>query len=157
MKSMDGEYCCCRRAVAGDIPAMIELLQALTALEVDFTFDVQKHEAGLKLLLSAPQDRVCLLVVEVQRKIAGMCTGQKVISTATGGGSVWVEDVVVGESYRGLGLGKKLLAGLQEWAQNEAESGRMQLWADRDNVTALEFYRHNGWQLTNGVVLKKLF
>ena len=148
---------CCRRATPKDIPVLVELLRLLTELEVDFTFDAQKHETGLKLLLAAPQDKVCILVAEVQNCIAGMCTGQKVISTVMGGGSVWVEDVVVGKEYRGLGIGRMLLTELQRWALEEAGASRIQLWADMDNKSALDFYQHTGWKLCNGIVLKKLY
>lgn len=46
--------------------------------------------------------------------IVGMATIQTLISTAEGGRVGLVEDVVVDESFRGKGIGKLLLAGIEE-------------------------------------------
>ncbi len=144
-----------RRAVVSDIESLIELLRELTALEEDFDFDRDKHRAGLELLLAAQPEKVCLLVAAQGAEIVGMCSGQVVLSTAMGGGSVWVEDVVVSSKHRGKGIGKALLTHLRDWAESEAKAKRMQLWADKDNTPAITFYNRNGWKKANGIVLKK--
>ncbi len=146
----------CRYAEKEDFSALIELLRELTALEEDFDFDEDKHRQGLDLLTAAPEDRACVIVAELSGKVVGMCTGQAVFSTAMGGVSIWVEDVVVTGACRGRGIGKSLLRHLQEWAVGIAGAKRLQLWADMDNKSAIDFYNHNGWFTANGIVIKKL-
>lgn len=146
-----------RRGEKNDIEALIGLLEELTALEEDFDFDAGKHRDGLELLLEAPANKVCVIVAEYSGIVVGMCTGQVVLSTAMGGMSVWVEDVVVSSKHRGRGVGKKMLVELERWARDEAGAKRMQLWADMDNTAAIDFYNKNGWATANGIVLKNIF
>ncbi len=144
-----------RRAKNGDISSLINLLKELTALEEDFAFDAVKHRLGLELLLGTSEDRVCVMVVEHNSKVVGMCSGQVVLSTAMGGKSIWVEDVIVSSEYRGKGIGRGLLLELRAWA-DEIGAKRLQLWADIDNTSAIKFYTHNGWKTANGIVLKSI-
>ncbi len=144
-----------RRATYSDIDSMVGLLKELTELEEDFDFDEEKHRTGIDLLLAAPEQKACIIVAEVDGEVVGMCSGQTVLSTAMGGISVWVEDVVVTKLHRGKGLGRKILERLEEWAQCGAGAKRMQLWADKDNTPAITFYNRNGWKKANGIVLKK--
>jgi len=147
----------CRMATPADIPALIELLRELTALEADFAFAYAEHLRGLELLVAA-QPATCVLVACGRtgvadanadgERIVGMCTGQTVISTAAGALSVWVEDVVVSSALRGAGIGGLLLSALEAWAR-ERGAARMQLLADKDNLRALEFYGKQGWRQTN--------
>lgn len=147
-----------RRATSNDIPDLISLLRELTELEEDFDFSPEKHQSGLELLLAAPEDKACILVAEdtCENRVVGMCSAQVAISTAMGGYSVWVEDVVIASSCRGKGIGKSMLEKLKEWAETTAKASRLQLWADRDNLPAIEFYTATGWNITNGIVLKTI-
>ena len=49
-----GQSVLIERAHAADIPALIELLAALFALESDFSVDRDKQRRGLELLLAQP-------------------------------------------------------------------------------------------------------
>lgn len=77
----------------------------------------------------------------------GMASAQLVISTAEGAPSAWIEDVVVQQALRGQGIARLLLEGLLDWAQRHGAT-RVQLLADNANTSALDFYRHIGWQPT---------
>ena len=140
-----------RPATPEDIPTMVELLQVLFAIEADFSFDGDKHAAGLSLLLDSPTSLI--LVAEREDKVVAMATGQSVISTAEGTRALLVEDVVVEERYRGMGIGSRLLRTLAFWATSKKIS-RMQLLADRNNRPALEFYSRCGWQQTELICLR---
>ena len=94
------------------------------------------------------------MVADLEGVVMGMCTGQLVISTAEGGPSLLVEDVVVAEEWRRHGLGGKLLDGLGAWAAGQG-AFRMQLLADRTNKIGLDFYSNKGWQQTQLVCLIK--
>jgi ribosomal protein S18 acetylase RimI-like enzyme len=140
-----------RRAREADLDLLVRLLRALFAIEADFAFDEAKQRHGLRLLLG--DERACLLVAEAESGVVGMCSGQLVISTAEGGPSVLVEDVVVDESFRGRGIGRLLMEELTRWAR-AGNASRLQLLADRHNTPALEFYRRLGWAGTDLICLR---
>jgi GNAT superfamily N-acetyltransferase len=137
------------RAGSGDIPALTELLATLFALESDFSADHAKQCRGLELLLAQPADRAALFVARRSDNgaVAGMASGQLVISTAEGAPSAWIEDVIVREPLRGRGIAKLLLGALLDWAEQHGAT-RAQLLSDGTNSPALDFYRHIGWQPT---------
>ena len=136
------------RARNEDIPALIELLAELFAIESDFAPDRARQRRGLELLLAQPDDRALPLVARSNDGAAvGMASAQLVISTAEGAPSAWIEDVVVRQALRGQGIAKLLLQELLAWAQGHGAT-RAQLLADGANSPALDFYRHIGWQPT---------
>jgi GNAT superfamily N-acetyltransferase len=141
-----------RPAGTDDLADMSALLEKLFQLEADFSFDRTRQLSGLDLLVSRPGAR--LLVAESGGRAIGMCSGQLVISTAQGGPSAWVEDVVVEPDRRGRGVGKKLIEAVTLWAREQGAS-RLQLLADRDNQSALDFYDRLGWQQTRLICLRK--
>lgn len=127
---------------------MIGLLAGLFALESDFAADQVKQRRGLEMLLAQPDDRAVVLVARsATGQAVAMASAQIVISTAQGGPSAWIEDVVVQEAWRGHGIARTLLRELLAWAQRLGAT-RMQLLADSSNAPALDFYRHLGWQPT---------
>lgn len=140
-------------ALASDIPALVKLLESLFAIELDFTFDAARQQRGFERLLAEPRDRATLLVARSDDTVAGMASGQLVISTAEGAPSVWIEDVVVDEPFRGQGVGRALLRGVIDWAVGHGAT-RAQLLADRDNEQAIAFYRHLGLEVTNLIALR---
>ena len=140
-------------ALASDIPALVKLLESLFAIELDFTFDAVRQRRGIERLLAEPRDRATLVVARSNDVIAGMASGQLVISTAEGAPSVWVEDVVVDQTFRGQGVGRALLRGVIDWAVGHGAT-RAQLLADRHNAQATAFYRHLGLDVTNLIALR---
>jgi GNAT superfamily N-acetyltransferase len=135
-----------RKATVGDIRRLTELLEQLFVIEADFTVEPQKQRRGLELMLGDATNR-CILVAESAGTVVGMCTAQLVVSTAEGALSGWVEDLVIDAGFRGSGIGRTLLAAVQEWCYTQGAT-RVQLLADRENAPALAFYRKRGWQPT---------
>lgn len=140
-----------RTAEPADIDSLVFLLATLFAIEEDFVFDEQRQRRGLALMLENERGRV--LIAEVEGQVVGMCTGQLLVSTAEGGLSLLVEDVVVDEQWRGRGIGRLLMAAISDWARTKKVS-RLQLLADRNNIPALDFYRSFGWHTTELVCLR---
>lgn len=143
-----------RRATHADIDAMCELLLALFRIEADFSGDADIQRHGLKLLIDGCGKHRTAMVADIAEKVVGMASAQMVVSTAEGGWSVWVEDVVVDGALRGQGIGARLIAAVEDWAV-AAGAVRMQLLADKGNAAAADFYRKHGWQGTQLVCLRK--
>ena len=142
-----------RPARLEDIAAMAGLLSLLFAVEEDFSADRDKQRAGLEMFFKHPAGRY-LIVAEHQQQVIGMCSAQLLISTAAGGWKALVEDVVVAEQFRGQGIGKKLLDALADWAERQGVI-RMDLLADCNNSTALDFYERLRWRSTSLIALQK--
>ena len=131
---------------------MVNLLRILFSLEEDFTFCPEKQRAGLEMMLR--DDRAILLVAKNKTGTIGMCSGQLMVSTAEGGLSLLVEDVVVDWPWQGKGVGTSLLEALQDWGKKKNVS-RLQLLADRSNTPALNFYHKLQWHRTQLICLRK--
>lgn len=142
-----------RQAEMNDLPALTRLLYELFSIEADFTFEEQKQRNGLKQMLTAPDQRT-ILVAEQADKIIGMVSAQIVISTAQGGPSALIEDMVIDSSHRGKGIGKQLLQKIEAWSRSK-HCTRLQLLADKNNSSALAFYDSLGWQTTDLICRRK--
>lgn len=140
-----------RPAVSSDIDALTSLLEILFSIEEDFFFNQNLQRQGLELMLT--NERCCVLVADVNGQAVGMCSGQLTISTAEGGLSLLVEDVVVDTLWRGQGVGRLLMEAMNDWAMGNNVS-RLQLLADQSNTPALDFYRRLGWKATKLICLR---
>lgn len=141
-------------ARAEDIPQLVELLDHLFGIELDFTTDAARQARGLELLLgeTARSDRAALVVARGDAgKAIAMASAQLVISTAEGAPSAWIEDVVVHPDYRGRGIARAILGHLFDWAAQRGAT-RAQLVMDADNALARDCYDALGWRGTNLVV-----
>jgi len=104
-----------RRAAYRDIPALVELLGDLFAIEADFEPDAEKQAAGLRMLLDNPAAGVVFAAL-AGGEVVGMVSMQILVSTAQGAKAGLVEDMVVSGDYRGRGIGSRLLASLDNYA-----------------------------------------
>lgn len=141
-----------RKAVRADISSLLQLLHQLFAIEEDFTFQPDRQQRGLQLLLES-QDGV-IIVAEKDNEVIGMATGQKIISTAEGAPALLVEDVVVTSMWQRSGIGSALIKEVGFWGKEQGAE-RMQLLADKNNEPALCFYRENYWHKTALICLRK--
>lgn len=132
-----------RKAGESDLDTLADMLGRLFSIEDDFQADPVKQKAGLELIISG---YVCgvILIAEADSVIAGMVNLQKVVSTASGGYSVLLEDLYVKPEMRRTGIGSFLLKNAVEWGRKE-KALRIQLGADVRNKSALNFYKSIGF------------
>lgn len=128
----------CDTATPADIPALVDLLAKLFALEPQYTIDPTRQARGLAILMSAPE-RGTILCARSSGTPVAMVSLQLVASTAEGAWSAWLEDLVVHPAHRGKGLGTRLLTTARGWCHHHGAT-RIQALVDRDNLAALEFY-----------------
>lgn len=129
-----------------DLVQMAKLLSVLFAIEQDFTIDFDKQLAGITKLFHHEGKE--LLVARHDGCVVGMVTMQRLISSAEGDYIGQIEDLVVKESYRKMGVGSRLLNKMRSIAQ-EYGYKRIQLAADIDNDNALQFYSRRGFYQTH--------
>lgn len=141
-----------RPARPGDIDSLTGLLKILFTIEEDFLFNDMLQRRGLQMMLD--NQRACVLAAEADGQVIGMCSGQLTVSTAEGGPTLLVEDVVVLPDWHGRGIGRRLMESLGAWAGQQGV-WRLQLLADRNNGPALDFYSKLGWQTTELICLRK--
>lgn len=142
-----------RKAQTNDIDSMVELIAIIFSIEADFQVDVAKQRRALEMFFEYPSGR-CLFVTEYQQNVIGMCSVQLLLSTAEGGWKALVEDVVIAREYQRLGIGRKMLAVLEEWAVSQGAK-RLDLLADLNNNKGLSFYHKMHWNKTNLIALQK--
>jgi Leucine-rich repeat (LRR) protein/GNAT superfamily N-acetyltransferase len=134
------------KAAKADLPHMAKLLSILFAIEQDFEIDFDKQLSGItKLFLHEGTD---LLVAKHEGNVVGMVTMQRLISSAEGDYVGQIEDLVVRDDYRKMGVGSRLINKMRFMAQ-EYGYKRIQLVADLDNENALQFYTRRGFRRTN--------
>lgn len=129
-----------------DLTQMAELLSVLFAIEKDFHIDIDKQLSGIEKLYQF--DGAELLVAKHEDSVVGMITMQRLISSAEGSYVGQIEDLVVKEEYRKMGVGSRLVNKMRVIAQ-EYGYKRIQLAADVDNSNALAFYSRRGFNKTN--------
>jgi GNAT superfamily N-acetyltransferase len=142
-----------RAATPADLDALVRLLGVLFSIEADFRPDPGRQRRGLALLLAEPE-RCAVLIADDAGVVVGMVTAQLVISTAEGGLSALVEDMVVDEAVQRRGVGRRLLDAVERWAMARGAT-RLQLLADRENAPALAFYALAGWRPTQLVCWRR--
>lgn len=129
-----------------DLEAMASLLSILFTIETDFKIDINKQLSGITKLFEHPSSD--LLVAKYENEVVGMITMQRLISSAEGDFVGQIEDLVVKDEYRKMGVGSRLINKMRSIAQ-EHEYKRIQLAADIDNSNALQFYNRRGFVKTN--------
>ena len=130
-----------RQSVSSDIPYMCSMLEALFSIETDFTIDMEKQAAGLNLFLNRKDKAIFIADTGTP---SGMITGQLLVSTASGGYSLLVEDLFVMPGFRKQGIASMLVRRLTDWAKGQG-AVRAQLVADTENAPATAFYSKLGF------------
>lgn len=140
-----------RAAVREDCPQMMALIKELALFErapEEVTVDFKHFEqSGF-----GPRPVWWAQVIEdtEQGKLIGLALYYIRYSTWKGQ-RMYLEDLIISESYRGQGLGKQLFDALIDIARQEGFSGMV--WQALDwNTPALEFYKKYGAQLDSGWV-----
>ncbi len=133
-------------AEPADIDEMIKLLEQLFEIEEDFHADYDKQRKGLEMIMNNSSSQ--LFIIKENGNVIGMCSIQELISTAEGGKSGLIEDLVIDKKYRGMGIGTQFMAFLVNYAKEKGYK-RLQLLADRNNTPAINFYSKEKWNSTN--------
>ena len=131
-----------RPATPADIPLILELIRGLAEYE-RLADAAVATEAGLHEQLFGERPAADVLIAEADGEPAGFALFFHSFSTFLGKRGLYLEDLFVRPAFRGLGLGKHLMAALARIAV-QRDCGRFE-WSVLDwNEPAIGFYRRIG-------------
>jgi GNAT superfamily N-acetyltransferase len=135
-----------RDATGTDAAALAELMTQL-----GYRCEPAEIPARIQKLAAHPD--VLLAVAEHRGKVVGVVTGHLVNAIHKAEPVAMLTALVVLESARGLGIGKQLVAHVEDWARSRGAS-TISLTSALRRVEAHEFYKALGYEHT-GVRLAK--
>ncbi len=131
-----------RTATETDVPAILELIEALAEYE-RLRDACVATEDRLRATLFGPAPKAEVILAESDGAVAGFALFCTNYSTFLAQPGIWLEDLFVRPECRGLGIGKQLLGRLAQLAL-ERDCGRVE-WAVLDwNAPSIGFYESLG-------------
>lgn len=132
-----------RTAIETDVPAILELIEALADYE-RMRDECVATDAALRATLFGAAPKAEVILAETSGgDVAGFALFCSNYSTFLAQPGLWLEDLFVKPQFRGLGIGKHLLAHLARLAV-ERDCGRVE-WAVLDwNAPSIGFYESLG-------------
>jgi len=130
-------------ATLADVPQLAALLAILFTHEVELAPDPAKQERALRLILSQPEAGRIFCAREGEH-VLGMVSLLFSISTAEGGRTAWLEDMIIHPDHRNAGLGRRLIDHALQSAQ-KLGCTRVTLLTDGINTSAMRFYQRAGF------------
>jgi GNAT superfamily N-acetyltransferase len=131
-----------RAATQADIPVLVELIGELAEYE-RARDEVEIDDTMLERALFGPEPSAFARVATSDELVVGMALYYRSFSTWTGRPGIYLEDLYVRPAYRGLGVGRALLASLARLALDE-DCRRLE-WSVLDwNKPAIAFYQSIG-------------
>jgi len=131
-----------RLARKADAPAVydlvVDLARARDAMEkvVSSAADIERDGFGENPAFEA-------LIAELDGRPVGLCLFFGSYSTWRGQRGLYVQDLIVADAARSLGVGQRLLAEAAALAKSRG-AGYLRLSVDDDNIRAQRFYRRMG-------------
>jgi GNAT superfamily N-acetyltransferase len=131
-----------RKAAIGDLPELIELFAAHATFERSNFSAIGLHKR-LSTTLFGDAPRAFVFVAELELKLAGYASCSREFSTWAGAEFLHMDCLFVGETFRGKGLGRKLVDVIFGEAKRQNISEVQ--WQTPDwNGCAIKFYRSLG-------------
>jgi GNAT superfamily N-acetyltransferase len=136
-----------RRATRDDFPAIVQMIRDLAA-HIGTGFVPKVSVEALERDGPFGNDRFRILVAEIDGVILGFSLYSFIFSGWRGMCGLFVEDLYVDPSARGLGIGKKLLAAVAGLEQGNA--GFIKLEVKLSDTAAVRFYEKLGMTVFDG-------
>lgn len=123
--------------------AKMDDAKAIAELSLQMDHDMTEAEALERLTNILEDKKQTLLVAEVDGKVQGY-NSVSANYELLNGVQARIEGLVVNESIRGLGLGRKLMEKAEEWAKEQG-SKSMKLASNSKRIEAHKFYEKIGY------------
>lgn len=129
-------------ASEADIPVIHEMIVALSD-HLGLSHEVVATEADLHAALFGPRPKAEVILLYVEKQPAGFALFYDNYSTFRGRCGIHLEDLYVDSSWRGYGLGRRLLAYLANLTRQRGCS-RLEWWVLAEDPDAVAFYEAIG-------------
>ncbi|HEY9160129.1 MAG TPA: GNAT family N-acetyltransferase [Desulfomonilia bacterium] len=133
-----------READPGDIEDICRLLALLFEQEVEFEPDYEMQKRGVSEIVSDPHKGL-FLVIEESGCITGCVSLLFLVSTALGGKTAILEDMIIEPGARCRGLGSRLLDKAIDCAR-EKGCLRITVLTDKNNESAQKLYEKSSFK-----------
>ncbi|TYR81507.1 GNAT family N-acetyltransferase [Priestia megaterium] len=146
----DGREVTIRKALKEDAAAMIAFYNAVAG-ETDFLsfgkneFVMSLEEYERFIESACPENNAILIIATIDDEIASIASitsNQKKRYKHVG-----TLGIVIAEKYCGLGLGRKLMEELIDWAKLNETTTKIDLVTREDNARAIELYKKVGFEV----------
>lgn len=131
----------------GDVDQLVELCAAHARYE-QCHYSVQGKKEALEEALFSACSGLNSLVVVVGKELVGYTTFIKQFSTWDAAYYLYLDCLYLKEEYRGVGIGKRLLDGVKQKAQ-ELNCYQIQWQTPIENKKAIKFYLREGANCKN--------
>ena len=132
-----------RAATIADEPAVLDLLEALFEPPGARPPGYARERAATAFRHAVGADDADVLLVHDAGRLAGLASVYVLFPSMRFGRRVWLEDLVVGPTHRGRGIGKRLLDAATEWG-HARDCVFLELTSGAARTDAHRFYRANG-------------
>jgi len=143
------------QATNKDIQSITQLLEILFTQEADFEPQPEKQAQAIADIVSHPE-KGHFLLLRHQQKVIGAVSLLYIPSTAMGGQSALLEDMIISPDFRGKGYGRQLLNAAVEFAQQQG-CLRLTLLTDKSNMIAQKMYKQLGFEYSAMLPMRLVF
>jgi ribosomal protein S18 acetylase RimI-like enzyme len=144
-----------REAIIEDNEAICRLLSLLFEQEAEFKPDFATQSKGVEEILN-DREKGQFFVIEDSGQIEGCVSLLFLVSTALGGKTALLEDLVLAKAVRGQGWGKQLLDYAIQYAIHNG-CKRITVLTDKDNVAAQSLYQTMGFKYSGMIPMRLVF
>lgn len=142
MAPIDSSKFILRKATENDVSLLLSFIRELADYE-KLSHEVEATEETLRRHLFGERCSAEALIGEIENEPVAFAIFFHNFSTFLGKPGLYLEDLFVKPQFRGMGLGKRILAHLARIAV-ERDCGRFEWWVLDWNEPAINFYRSIG-------------
>ena len=128
-----------RKIELKDLEQVFELLNELYENKIEYSIFVEKYKESLK------NANFYEIVAVEDNKVVGVLISQIINRLAKKRNILFIDDLIVNEKYRNLGIGKKLIQDATDYAISK-NCEAVELTSMISNINAHRFYENNGFE-----------
>ncbi len=128
-----------RKIELKDLDSVFELLDELYENKIEYSKFTQKYKERLK------DSSFYGIVAVKENKVLGVLISQIINRLAKKKNILFIDDLIVNEKYRNIGIGKLLIQSATTYAMSN-NCGALELTSMIRNVNAHRFYENNGFE-----------
>ncbi len=128
-----------RKIELKDLEQVFELLNELYENKIEYSIFVEKYKESLK------NANFYEIVAVEDNKVVSVLISQIINRLAKKRNILFIDDLIVNEKYRNLGIGKKLIQDATDYAISK-NCEAVELTSMISNINAHRFYENNGFE-----------